>query len=62
LFRMLIPIPQHWSQTQDFTTMIAFEEKHNVKQQQLQIFIQPHGSDPNLEMSLQGQQCNHIGK
>jgi hypothetical protein len=41
--------------------MTAFEEKHNVKQQQMQISIQPHGSDPNLEMSLEGQQCNHIG-
>ena len=42
--------------------MTAFEEKHNVKQQQLQISMQPHGSDPNLEMSLAGTTCNHVGK
>jgi hypothetical protein len=42
--------------------MTAFEEKHNVKQQQMQISRQPHGSDPSLEMSLEGQQCNHAGK
>jgi hypothetical protein len=27
----------------------------------MQISIQPHGFDPSLEMSLEGQQCNRIG-
>jgi hypothetical protein len=48
--------------SQDFASMTAFGGKHNVKQQQMQITMQPHGSDPSLEMSLKGQQCNQSTK
>lgn len=48
--------------SQDFTMMTAFGGKHNVKQQQMQISMQPNASDPNLEISLKGQQCNQSTK
>lgn len=48
--------------SQDFTLMTSFGGKHNVKQQQMQISMQPSVSDPSLEISLKGQQCNQSTK